>query len=68
MLSELDLITSVFKLVRVLWEDLSLSKSFPSIYRQINILQSSSSDLPVCMAALLSELISTEHRAALAQG
>lgn len=33
MLSELDLITLVFKLVRVLWVDFSLSKRFPGVYR-----------------------------------
>lgn len=64
MLSEINL----FKLERVLWEDLSLSKSFRSVSRQIYCRVSRSRDLPVCMAALLSELISAEHRAALAQG
>lgn len=35
MLSELDLIASVVRLVRVLWEDLSLCRSFPSVCRQM---------------------------------
>lgn len=67
MLSKLDLIMSVFKLARVLWEDLSLGEGFPSAYRQIYCRVIGSRDPPVCVVVFV-ELNSTEDRAALAWG